>query len=144
MGKLSEKTSKKFPHYGDQLNRRYVWFMIFDSYNVMKTPFIDHIIRFKTRNYKTYRNWVTLLLLYERFITKFEHNNSCSTIYGRRRACNQSIPKISLKSDILSSTKSTQVTLLCKHIGQILKFLLGKTESPTRVITEKWFNQYIG
>ena len=49
----------------------------------------------------------------------------------------QSIPKMTSKSAISISTKSTHVSLLGKDIGQLLKTLLATMESPTGVVTEK-------
>ena len=47
------------------------------------------------------------------------------------------------KSNISSSTKSTNVDLLGKDIGQLLKTLLATTESATRVVTRKFQLRYL-
>lgn len=54
-----------------------------------------------------------------------------------KQVCNQSIPNITSKSKISSSTKSTNVTLLENNMGQILKTLVAITESATGVVTKR-------
>ena len=61
-----------------------------------------------------------------------------------KQECSKSISKITSKSNISSSNKSTNVTLLGNEMGQPLKNLLVTNVSPTGVEIEKGLSKTLG
>ena len=142
--KVIRKDFRNVLHYLDQLNRRNIYFKIFDSYDMVRTPFRDHFTLLYRRSDTTSRNWIIPLPLLDGFIRKIELNQSCSTIYGSKTSMQPMHSKNNIK---INHIDIFQIHL-CNSIGQRYR----KTHKDSyshhgftyRGVNRKWFNKKIG